>query len=835
MYQNIYYERKTNLVHIWDDKRGHFKLPYKKYAYVKHSSGNFTSLYGDKLQKVYKWDETQEVFESDVPTETRVLVDEYTDSNDVSVGHRVLNIDIEVEVEDGFPNPARAEQKITSIAIHDDIPDCYFVYIIGENTSNYVDGNISVEYFRSEEELLQRFYEKYLEINPSIIIGWNIDYFDIPYLYNRTVRVLGEEIARCLSPIGQVNWSDFKKRYKIAGVSCLDYLALYKLFTYTQRSSYRLDHIGRKEVNMGKIKYEGTLNDLYKTDINKFIEYNLNDVKIVKALDDKLKLIDLIRGISHLGHIPYEDVYHSSRYLEGAILVYLKKIKVVAPNKKANKLNKGDDDKFIGAYVKEPKVGRHKWIYDLDVTSMYPSVIMSLNISPEMKVGKVNGWDAEEFFKNIEKSYTVEIIGNKTVTLTQSELNKMLNGEKLSISSNGILYRTDKAGLIPSLLNTWFNERVEFRKLAKRYSDEDNQKKYEYFNRRQHIQKIILNSLYGVLGLPVFRFYDVDNAEATTLTGQTFIKFAEKMVNYYYNKELGTDKDHCIYIDTDSLFYSSLDIIKYRYPNVDITNDNFMSEKTIELADEVQTFLNGTFDMFAKKFLNLDKHRFDIKQEVVSKSGIWVTKKRYGQWVIRDNGVVVNKLDVKGLDIVRSNFPTAFRKFLSEILMDILQSVDKDIIDDKIVTFKKALKELPIDDIALPTGVKGLKKYTEKNVAVSETTSIFTCIKKGAPAHVKACIIYNDLLRYFNLDKIHEKISEGSKIKWAYLKSNQLQIPAIGFKGYDDPKKIMNFIEQYVNHDKIFNSVLQKKIDLFYGALNWSAPIDKANSLEKFF
>ena len=307
------------------------------------------------------------------------------------------------------------------------------------------------------------------------------------------------------------------------------------------------------------------------------------------------------------------------------------------------------------------------------------------------------------------------------------------------------------------------------------------------------------------------------------------------MANYYYNKELGTDKDHCIYIDTDSLFYSSKDIIKKRYPDADFNDDDFMSEKTIEMSQELQEFLNKSFDMFAKKFLNLDKHRLDIKQEVVSKSGIWVSKKRYGQWVIRDNGVVVDKLDVKGLDVVRSNFPSAFRKFMSEILMDILQNVDKDVIDEKIISFKKTMKKLPIQDIALPTGVKGLKKYIEKNIDVSQNTSIFTTVRKGTPAHVKACIIYNDLLKHFGLDKKYEKISDGSKIKWAYIKSNQLQIPAIGFKGYEDPDKIMKFIEQYVDHDKIFNSVLQKKIDLFYEALDWSAPVDKAKSLEQFF
>ena len=839
MYQNIYYQRHKNTIHIWDDERGHLTFPYKKYAYMKDSKGKFRSIYGDKLKRVYKWVEEDEkygrVFESDVPIETRVLVDNYGDSDEVSNGHRSVIFDIEVEVTDGFPDTSKAENRITSIALYDDVMDQYSVFILDDNGS-VQGGNhdgVVIEPFRSEEELLEGFYRKYLEIQPTILTGWNIDFFDIPYLYNRTVRVLNQQVANCLSPIGEVYWTPFKNRYKIGGVSCLDYLALYKKFTYTEQSSYRLDAIGKHEVNMGKIEYDGNLNDLFKTDINKFIEYNLVDVKIVKALDDKLKFIDLVRNVSHKGHCQYEDVYHSSRFLEGAILVYLKKLELVAPNKKATKLDKSNTDKFSGAYVKDPKVGRHEWIYDLDVTSMYPSIIMSLNISPETKVGKIVGWDADDFVKGKIKTYSIEVNGKVKDRLTTDELKEKIESETLSISTNGVLYRTEKMGLIPSLLDTWFDERVEYRKLAKKYSDAGDQKQYEYFNRRQHTQKIILNSLYGVLGLPVFRFYDLDNAEATTTTGQDFIKFSEKMANYYYNKELGSTEDHCIYIDTDSLFYTSLPIIKKRYPDADLNDDEFMSQKTIEMADEIQTFLNSSYDQYAKRFLNIDKdkHRFNIKQEVVSKSGIWITKKRYGQWVIRDNGVVVDKLDVKGLDVVRSNFPPAFRKFMSEILMDILQDADKDIIDEKIISFKKQMKHLPVSDISLPTSVKRLSKFIEgKN-----GTSFFSRAAKGTPAHVKAAILYNDVLVHKNLDKKHELIANGEKIKWAYLKSNPLNIPAIAFKGYNDPEQVMNFIKQYIDCDKIFIGVLKNKIDMFYKALSWEEAVDKNNSIEKFF
>ena len=360
MYQNIYIEKPKQgkpLVHIWDDKKGYQKFQFTPYAYQKSQTGQHRSLYGDKLKKVKFWtgEDLQEgnIFESDVPLETRVLIDQYADSNEPSVGHRELFFDIEVEVVDGFPEPKTAKNKITAIAIYDKTADSYHCFVLGNVKNTDV-----VEAFRTEEELLQRFYQKYLEINPTILSGWNIDGFDVPYLYNRTKRVMGEQIANCLSPINNVYYNEHQNKYKIAGVSQLDYLALYKLYTYTSQSSYRLDFIGKLEVNIGKIEYDGTLDDLYESDINKYIEYNLNDVKIVKALDDKLKFIELARGVCHLGHISYEDIFYSSRYLEGAMLVYMKDIGVVAPNKPRHDSIEGVK-KFAGAYVKDPKSGRY--------------------------------------------------------------------------------------------------------------------------------------------------------------------------------------------------------------------------------------------------------------------------------------------------------------------------------------------------------------------------------------------------------------------------------------------------------------------------------------------
>ena len=830
MYQNIYFDIKKQQSHIWDDEKGYFVLPYKRYAYVKDRAGTHVSLYGDKLRKVYKFQpDTPNLFESDVPPETRVLVDQYGDSEEMSVNHNIMIIDIEVEVTEGFPMPEDANNKITSIATYDSNTDTYYAFVLDDKAKLNLqsENNVIIKRFDTEYELLQKFMVEYLKWRPTIITGWNIDTFDMPYLYNRISKVAGSNVADMISPIQTVKWNKHRKRYLFAGVSCLDYLGLYKLFTYTQLSSYRLDAVAEHELSENKIEYTGTLNDLYENDIDKFVEYNIHDVRLVKRLHDKLDFIDMARGVCHVGHVPYEDVYFSSRYLEGAILVYLKNLGVVAPNKPP-RVEKKDDDKFAGAYVQPPQRGKHDWVFDLDITSMYPSVIMSLNISPETKIGIISGWDAEEFIRGVKKTYTLKSNGREKGKLTETELKDFLDNNKVSISSNGVLYRNDKKGLIPALLEKWFDTRVEYRKLMKKFGDAGDNDKYTYFKSRQLIQKVVLNSLYGVLGLPVFRFYDLDNAEATTLTGQELIKFTKKIGNFFYNNALETKEDYCIYIDTDSVFYSALPIIEKRFPNKQFTETQ-MSKVILDVADEMQTYLNKSYDYFGSKFLNLDKHRFEIKQELIAKSGLFIVKKRYGMKIINDNGVKVNKLHVKGLDLVRSNFPKAMGKLLKSVLEDILANVPKDKIDERIINFKESMKLVDFDKIAMPTGVKNLKKYTAGRY------NNFTQFAKGAPAHVKAAITYNDLLDHFGVSDKYEKISNSEKIKWVYLRQNELGLESCGYKGYEDPPEIVRFMKDNIDYKKMYSQMLEKKIMMFYESLSWDKPVNKKQSIERFF
>ena len=834
-YQNIYYQREKNLIHLWDDTQGYRSFPYTRYAYERAENGESLSIYGDKLTKIYKFskDDTN-LFESDVPETTRALVDLYSDSDDPSEGHVILTYDIECEMTSGLPNPEEAKNELTSIALHDSATNQYWVLVMdkeGLMVEKTTDKAIVLP-FKTEEEMLLKYLELYEMINPSIVTGWNIDFFDTPMLYNRIKRLLGEKHANRLSPIGQCFWSPYRKRFFMAGVSYLDYITLYKIYNYGELPNYRLDTIAQIELGRGKIEYQGNLDQLFRDDIEKFIEYNLVDVELVVEFDRKLQFIDLCRGICHAGHVPYEDFVYSSKYLEGAMLTYLRRKNLVAPNKPADRqermqaLRDNNQEKFIGAYVKAPIVGKYEWIYDLDLTSLYPSIIMTINISPETKIGKIKNWDVQKYLKGEVDTY---YIGDDAIS--KENLKEYLEKSKFSIASNGVLYRTDTVGCIPGVLDLWFKQRVEFRKLEKKYGQEGDKEKYAFYGKRQLVQKILLNSLYGVLGLPAFRFYDIDNAEAVTLTGQTVIKSTADMANIKYNKELGTpDADSNIYIDTDSVFFSAVPLMDKRIPNWREQTQDTIAGYVDVIAGEVQDYLNQFYDVLSEKIFNVnrDKHRLEIKKEYVAKAGLWVAKKRYAQWIIMNNGIPTDKLDVKGLDVKRSSFPKAFQDCMGTVLIDILRGKTEEEITDFVVKFRDDMSKRPIKDVAKNSAVKNLSKYMGKKRQLFE-------VMKGTPAHVKAAIAYNDCLKHFEAPFKYEPMKNGDKIKWVYLRQNPLGLDGLAFTGYQDPPEIEQFINTYIDHKKIFERELKGKLQDFYDAIGWGDVISDTRTAEKFF
>jgi DNA polymerase elongation subunit (family B) len=849
MYQNIFLERQRNLIHLWDDTLGYRTFPYKKYAYKKDPNGEHTSMYGDRLTKVFKWekDDGDELFESDVPETTRVLVDLY--DNDIpSKGHIVLTFDIEVEMLTGLPNIEKADNEITSIAAHDDVTKEYNVFVVDKlgkvkkGKSFDKDGRrVHLHIYNNEKSLLMAYLDYCEGVNPTIWTGWNIDFFDVPYLYNRIKNVCGERQANRLSSIGKTYYSPYRKRYSIAGVSVMDYIGLYKRYNFGLESSYTLNYIATKELGRGKIEYEGSLDDLFENDLEKFIEYNITDVELIVSMDAKLQFIDLSRAICHSGFTPYEDYIFSSKYLEGACLAYLKKKGLVAPNKPKNHKDKlaeqaeAGEEKFIGAYVKEPIVGKYDWIYDLDLTSLYPSIIMTLNISPETKVGKIAGWDPESWVRGEDRQYT--IVGKtKEFTYNRTELEEVIRDNQLGVAANGVLYTQKKPGIIADILDTWFKQRVEFRKLETKYGEAGDTEKYEFYGKRQLVQKILLNSMYGVLGLVAFRFYDIDNAEAVTITGQTVIKKTAEMANLKYQKELGTKEDYNVYIDTDSIYMMAEPLVKHRYPEYKTFDQVRMASEVNVIADETQSFLNSFYNLLAERFFCIPKenHRFEIKKEYISKAGFWVAKKRYAQWMILKNGIPCDKLDVKGLDVVRSSFPKAFQDFMAKVLKDILMGKTNEQINESLLEFKSSLYGLRINKIAKGGAIKELSKY-DKGKWRKDSGLQIASFEKGTPAHVKAGITYNRLLKFFECPFKFEPIRDGDKVKWVYLKSNPLGIDTLAFKDYNDPKEITDFIEKYVDRDMLFKAELENKLNDFFGALKWEMASAETQTAKKFF
>ena len=836
MYQNVFYEKETSTIHCWDDEKGYFTSKYRRYAYVRDGNGAHTSIHGERLKKINFWksEDNIELYESDVNEITRFLIDQYGDSDEVSKGHTILTFDIEVEMNSGLPDIDKAQNAMTSVAGHDSVTGDYFVYVVnkGEKIDKTIKG-AKVISFDTEEDMVMAFLNKWREINPTIVTGWNIDYFDVTYLYNRIKVLFGEQTANKLSPIGKVGYNKYRNRYIIAGVSCLDYLALYKNFTYQEFPNYRLDTIANIVLGRGKIEYEGNLDQLFRDDLEKFIEYNLVDVELVVDMDKKLQFIELAQAICHAGHVFYEDFLFSSKWLEGAILTFLRRSGRVAPNKPRRKEKNADgsdgEGKFTGAYVKEPNPGLYKWVYDLDLTSLYPSIIMTINISPETKIGKLKNYSAEDHMKGKIESYSIiDEGGNEFPPLERDKFMGFIQNNDYSIAANGVLYRRDKVGVIPEILNVWFDKRVEYKDLMKKYGKDGNDELYKFYNRRQHVQKIMLNSLYGVLGLPSFRFYDVDNAEATTITGQSVIKTTEMIANQYYTKNIGEEADYNVYTDTDSVFYQAAPLVKSRNPEIDENSDEQMIPAILSVAKEVEEHINKVYDVMAFKMFNVDTHRFDIKQETIAKGGFWVSKKRYAQWIINDNTVPCDKLDVKGLDVKRSSFPTYFKQVMQTVLLDILKSTEKDEIDQKILDYKDGMSEQPFVDIAKNSAVKDMSKYLFKEQALGE-------FMKGTPAHVKAAITYNQLLKKFNAPFKYEPMKDGDKIKWVYLKKNPLGLDTTGFTGHNDPPEINAFIEQYIDYDLIWEKELNNKLDDFYKAMDWEKPNPNLATASQFF
>lgn len=862
MYQAIYYNRKTYTYHLRDDKKnGWIDFKYQPTLYRLDSRGEFATLDGKRCSAFtgkFDW-EDPDVYEKDVDKCMRVLIDLYLNEDNVPKSHNIVYLDIEIEMGESLtPEYIKSAPKpFTAFALYDNNTKVKYCYIIDKDkilTEIKQDNKIIIPCY-SEEELIKKFLDKWEELDATIVVGYNSDYFDLPYTYYRIKRVLGDEEARRLSPLNiidipvnrQGESTDVDSPVKYAGINNLDYIRLHKKYITKQEDSYKLGDIGLKEVNLGKIDYVGSLTKLFNDDISKYIDYNLRDVEILIALEEKLQFLDLTISNCHLAHVPYYDCYQQSKVLEGYVLTDLKRNNIVCFNKPAtiNPLLRTQKHPYMGGFLLDPKPGLYKWLIDIDASGMYPSLIMSCNMSPETYIGRIIIEGTENRSKySLDKIqeyeddfvFTIEDqFYDKQRSITKGNLVKYILKNNIAIACNGAMYRTDIEGIIPKTLKQWQIKRDECKKLMKKYGKEGNDKLYKQYTLLQKSYKQFLVSAYGAHGLPGWRFFNIASAEAITSSGQELIQYCFNEVSTHLEEYLPetkrTNENICVYSDTDSAYYELNTILNQLYSDLDSKSDEEVIKLCSDIANKAEHFINEKFPKYGLNRHNIKTNTFNMKTECVLKTGLFTGKRRYAQYIVSKEGVPCDELDIKGLDIKKSNFPLLFRNFGEDLIKKIMFRTPKHEIDKYILDFKLSLKQMEYKKLLKPTGVKQLNNYIKSKPKSGE---IFSKFELKAPINTKGCVIYNDLLRFKGLDKKYSTHQTGDKVYLAYLKDNQFKINIIALNNHSDPPEISEFVEKYIDRELMFDSILKNKIESLYEDIGWGVPVLNPN-INKFF
>tara|TARA_R110000744_G_scaffold15863_1_gene43844 strand:- start:244 stop:2823 length:2580 start_codon:yes stop_codon:yes gene_type:complete len=856
MYQACYYSFKDYKYHLRDDENGWHHFNYKPTYYQEDPNGSFLTLEGKKVSPTKKYNkEDRFLYEKDVDKVARILVDLYYEDDDPPKFHNVVYFDVECEIVGALTpyNIENAIAKMTSLSLYDVNTKTYYCWIVDHKNqlTETKKGNQWVIPCDSEETMMNRFLDTWQEIDPTIISGWNSAYFDVPYIYYRIKKVLGEPSANRLSPLGIINIREYagEKTVSIAGINHLDYMLLLKKFITKQEPSYRLELIGKKYVNLGKVDYEGSLDRLFETDIQKFIDYNIRDVEIIDELEKKLKFIELTVNICHLCHTTYENIYYSTALNDAAILTYLKRKKIVSPNKPTtiNPALKGRKENYAGGYLKDPIPGLYEWVIDLDFTSLYPSIIRSLNIGIETYIGRIvndGTYDNKKSLKELkemdpDRDIIIEKLTKnkevKTSTIKVNKLVKYIESNGILVAASGALFDPSKESVVCEVLSDWFAKRVEYKTKMKEAYKSGDKELGEFYNKRQHAYKIKLNDVYGVFAQNGWRYTDGHKriSSAITLTGQRVTQESITFVNKWMNEKLGTDKDYVVTSDTDSLFLQLKDLIQHDHPDIDWNDRKKIIQLNLEYTAEIQKLANEHLNKLVVDLFNITdrEHYFELKQEVVLERGYFAGKRRYAMFIVNKEGVDTEELVMMGLDMMKSNFPPMFKTFGSKILQDIMFGKTKKDIDAEILDFRDKIDEVDWKLVTKPTGLKMISEYISSPPSAGQ---IFSRLGKKCPINTKSAIRYNDLLKFKKLDKKYPALQIGDKMLIAYLKENPYKIDAIGFNGYNDAPEILEFIEKYLDKDKLFNSMMKNKLEGLYSDLNWGFPVMNKN-VNKFF
>ena len=856
MYQSIYYDFTDYTYYLRDDKTGWSKFQYQP-TYWKRvdewQEGAQPVLTGGWAKPTKKYNkEDPNLLEKDIDKCLIVLRELYYKQDDVvPEWHNIVYLDIEIEM-GGALTPEyikSAPMPITSIALIDVTTKtkiCFVVDKTKEIQEHNYDGKQIIP-CGSEKELIKRFLDKWEELDPTIVVGWNSSYFDIPYLYFRFQQVVKDEVTR-LSPIGKINHRDFagETQIVIGGINHLDYMLLHKKYIMKEESSYKLGDIGLKYVNLGKVEYEGNLNTLFKNDLNKFIDYNLRDVEIIEQLEGKLKFIELTIMISHIYNIPYESVYWNTVMNEGAILKYLRREGIVSPNKPTthNPSLKMANETYAGGYILEPIPGLYFDVIDLDFTSLYPSIIKSLNLGIETLVGRIKvdhnaTYEQNQSLEKLKLRDPNEIVEiekinkeNYTLKSAQIKLGDLINyieKNEHTVAASGAIYRTDEKSVVSTILAGWFDKREHYRALKNKSGKEEDWANYKLYDLFQHAFKILQNAMYGTFAKNGWRYTDghLICSAAITNSGQALTKNTITFVNNKINKEIGEEKQNICISDTDSLYIVLGDLLKHRYPDFKPEDKN---EKILTLAHEIQNESNHYLNELSKQMFNVDSHHFQLKQEVICAGVLTTGKRRYAMYVTNKEGVPVEELDMKGIELMKSNMNKLFKKFGEQFIKDVLFGRDRTEIDNSIIDFYKSLKTLDPKVLGKPMGVKQISSYH----IPARAGEMFSSFRLRAPANTKASVRYNDLLKFKKLDKKYESIVEGDKLFIVNLKQNPYNLETIGIPNASVPPEIEEFVKTYIDVEEIFDSLLGNKLKSLYLDLSWDFPPLNPN-IKKFF
>jgi DNA polymerase elongation subunit (family B) len=821
-------------VHLftWDKDGKRIKVTnsFDPYMYLESKNGEAESIYGTRLMKKvfdtqynrYKYIQDaniKRVFEN-LPATQQYLVDTFWKENEKPEFSKnpikVLFLDIETYSPDEFPKPADPTHTVNVITCFDSLSRRYITFGLG----NFDNKDDDVDYIKcdSERDLFKKFVQYIEKDYPDIMSGWNSEFFDLPYILNRCTRILGEEWTNRLSPSGKVYSRTIKGqfgveqvRWYIEGMSLIDYLDVYKRFSVGIKESYKLDAIGEAELGEKKIDF-GNMNlaTLADNDWQTFVEYNIQDVRLLAKLEDKLKYTELIKMLAYVGLTTFEAALGSLSVINGATAVRARFRNQKIPSFIRNE----DTGKNPGAYVGDPLKGFQENIISFDANSLYPNVMISLNMSPETKVAKIED-------KN-NKEIVLRHVNGQVFSLKHDKFLEFCKKEEVAISKANVLFTQKRKGVMPEILDYYYNKRVEIKKelgaIKREYAKTKNKDlkfKIEQLDAKQLCIKVFINSIYGYFGNKNAPFGDDDIASSITLTGQSVIKTSNELLKKYIKQKTGIEDEktlnECIvYNDTDSSYISVKPLITNGLPFAD--ENGKLTQKFHDEVQNIEDFLNDEIKIWGKKALNSKDCRFVFKREVIADVGIFLQKKRYVLHILDDEGIPMDKYKYTGVEVVRSTMPDAIKPHVKNIIETMLSTQNISETNKALDNVYKIFKDLPVEDITFVSGIKGYERYAGQCDGYKTA--------KGMPIHVKAAYFHNLILKRLGVENKYETISSGDKVRYFYVEQpNPYNLSCIAYKYYypEEFKKIF-----HADYDKMFEKILFNVIERFYDNVNWT-------------